>query len=573
MADSGATRTLTVEFDVPARMRDGTILRANVYRPAGDGPWPVLLCRTPYGKDFAFAGAGIDVVAATRRGYLVAIQDTRGRFGSAGDWRPMVHEAEDGADSVAWAATLPGADGQVAMYGGSYLGFTQWAAASQKPPALRAIAPFVTWSHPFDGMLFRGGALELGLQASWQLQTSVNEVTRRYEGDPAAQAAAIRELVADYDRLAERGFAELPLRSLSSLHRHGVGAAFFETVARPLSRSDDTAAATAVHSWHDQITVPSFNIGGWHDIFLAGTIANYQATRDAGRPSKLLLGPWPHGPAANPVGEMNFGFASQAGFIDLRTDLSSLQLDWFDRWLRGGDDTGAPVTIFVMGANEWRTEEDWPLERAVNTPFYLAPGAGLVRDLPTGGAADSYDYDPADPVPTLGGATLLTPEFRSGAFDQRRIEARPDVLTFTSAPLQQDLEVTGPVEVRLWASSSAPDTDFVARLCDVFPDGRSINLTDGIIRGRYRNGIGDPALLEPGRPYEFSIDLWATSNVFRAGHCIRLQVTSSSFPRWDRNPNTGHELGADAEMQVAHQQIWHDTEHPSCVLLPVVPRS
>lgn len=556
---------MTVEFDVPATMRDGVVLRANVYRPGGPGPFPVLLSRTPYGKDLPNVGATLDIPQATKRGFVVVVQDTRGRFNSEGDWYPMINEAEDGADTVAWASALPGSNGQVAMYGASYFGFTQWAAAAQKPPALRAIAPFITWSDPFDGTLFRGGALEFGLLASWNMQVDLNMVMRRHAGDRMALATAVKNLVADYDNLSD-GFTELPLREFPPMLRNEVGAAFLNTVARPLDREDRLAAGIAVHTWHDRVDVPSFNIGGWHDIFLAGTIANYQAARANGQPARLLIGPWLHGPASNPIGEMNYGFGSTAGFLDLRTDLSTLQLEWFGRVLRDEPETGDPVQIFVMGTNTWRTEAEWPLARARSVPYYLQADGGLAEDIPTT-APDEYDYDPTDPTPTVGGATLMSPDFPSGPRDQRRIESRPDVLTYTTAELTDDLEVTGPISVRLWASTSAPDTDFVARLCDVFPDGRSINITDGIIRGQHQTG----APLEPGRPYEFVIDLWATSNVFRAGHRIRLHIASSSFPRWDRNPNTGRPLGVDTELRVAHQRIWHDAERPSRVLLPVVP--
>jgi putative CocE/NonD family hydrolase len=230
-----------------------------------------------------------------------------------------------------------------------------------------------------------------------------------------------------------------------------------------------------------------------------------------------------------------------------------------------------PIRLFVMGANDWRDEQEWPLARAVDTPFYFHADGGLSRDMPDQERPDHFTYDPRNPVPTHGGALLMAPEFRSGPVDQRAIEARPDVLTYTTAALERDVEVTGPVSLRLWACSSAPDTDFVARLVDVYPDGRAYNLTDGIIRARYRDGASMAPLLEPGRPYEFKIDLWSTSNVFKAGHCIRLQVTSSNFPRWDRNPNTGHPFGQDDEMRTAEQTILHDREHPSWVMLPIVP--
>lgn len=560
------TETMTVEFDVPATMRDGTVLRANVYRPSGPGPWPVLLTRTPYGKDFALGGTGIDPAAAVKRGYVLVIQDTRGRFESAGEWSPMRAEIEDGADTVAWAAAMPGSNGIVGMHGGSYLGFTQWAAAHGGSPALRAIAPMITWSDPFDGLSYRGGALEFGTLVNWSFGVGVDVLARRH-ADPAARSAAMREHVERYDAIAESGFYSLPLKEFPPLEYQRSDAIYFETIAAEGDRDSELLRRISVCDWKAAHRIPAFNMGGWYDIFLAGTIANFQA----GHPdSRLVIGPWAHAPMANPIGERNFGFAAQAGSIDLQTDLGSMQLDWFDHWCKGADlpDT-PPIRIFVMGRNVWRYENEWPLRRAEVIPYFLTGEGGLSGAEPGEGVADEFTYDPANPVPTVGGATLLTPEFRAGAFDQRRIEERRDVLTYTSAPLESDLEVTGPIEMRLWAASSAPDTDFVARLCDVFPDGRSINLTDGIIRARYRNGGSE--LLEPDRPYEFFIDLWATSNVFLAGHRIRVDITSSSFPRWDRNPNTGHELGADSELRPARQRIHHDPQHPSRILLPIVP--
>jgi putative CocE/NonD family hydrolase len=334
-------------------------------------------------------------------------------------------------------------------------------------------------------------------------------------------------------------------------------------------------ASLTIRGRHDQVQVPALNVGGWYDIFLGGTIANFQALHAQGTPAKLVIGPWTHFNQGAPIGERNFGFGSQAGLIDLRSDLGSLQFRWFDHWLKGHD-TGllaeAPITLFVMGANVWRDEHEWPLARAVATPWYLHAHGELSPARPRDEAPDRYDYDPAQPVPTVGGPLVMPPEYPAGPYDQRPIEERGDVLVYTSAPLEHAIEVTGPITVRLWAVSSAPDTDFVARLTDVFPDGRSFNLTDGIVRARYRGfGRGQaPSLIAPGQPYEYEIDLWATSNVFQRGHKIRLQITSSCFPRWDRNPNTGHPFGADAELRVAQQQILHDADHPSHVVLPVV---
>lgn len=562
---------VVVELDVPAPMRDGVILRANVYRPP-EGRWPVLLTRLPYGKDLPLGNGALDPIQTVRRGYVVIVQDTRGRFTSGGEWHPFEDEADDGVDTIAWAASLPYSDGQVGMFGVSYFGFTQWAAAVKQPPALKAMAPRITWSEAVNGFAFRGGALELGTQVHWGLQMGFDQLVRQLRGDPAALGAAFWSLAREIDGLAAGGYTSLPLNAFGPLRRQPVLPRFFEQVRRPMDREFLEPATIA--GKHARVQVPTLNVGGWYDIFLADTIANFSAMRQLGRPTKLLIGPWTHLDSRQPVGELNFGFGSQASMINLQYDMDRLQLRWFDHWLKGID-TGLlaepPIKLFVMGANVWRDEQEWPLARAVPTPFYLRAGGELSQQPPAGETPDRFTYDPSHPVPTFGGALLMAPEFPSGPRDQRAIEARPDVLTFTSAALHQDTEVTGPVTVELWACSSAVDTDFVARLVDVYPDGRAYNLTDGIIRARYRNGPQE-RLLEPGRAERFSIDLWATSIVFRAGHRIRLQITSSNFPRWDRNPNTGHPFGTDAEadLRVAEQTILHDADHASHVLLPLV---
>lgn len=583
---------IVVDFDVPAKMRDGTTLRANVYRPAGEGKWPVLLTRLPYGKDFPIGNAVIDPAQAARRGYVVIVQDTRGRSASEGEWVPFVNEAQDGYDTVAWAAQLPYSNGSVGMYGISYFGFTQWATAVLQPPALKAMAPAQTWNDPFNGVTFRGGALELGSSGSWQLMMGIDVLMRRHRDDPQALGRSIYLLAKETDALGKLGYWSLPLREFGPLHRHNVAQPFFENFNSPMEREHELVKPLAIFQNQEQVTVPSLNVGGWYDIFLQDTITNFKFMRENGstpeaRKSKLIIGPWTHGGFSNPVGELNFGFGSTAAFIDLQIDFVSLQVRWFDHWLKGLD-TGmlneAPIKLFVMGANVWRDEQEWPLARAVNTRYYLHSndranslhGNGyLTTDKPDRHepASDHYEYDPANPVITRGGALLMTPEYAPGPYDQRATESRQDVLVYTSGELKEDLEVTGPVTVRLWAISTAPDTDFVARLVDVYPDGYAQNLTDGIIRARYRNfqrGESLPSLIEPGKAYEYEIDLWATSNVFKAGHRIRLDVTSSNFPRWDRNPNTGHDFGADTEMVVARQTILHDPEHASYVVLPIV---
>jgi uncharacterized protein len=562
--------SIVVDFDVAVPMRDGTRLRANVYRPP-QGRWPVLLTRLPYGKDLPIGSAVLNPVQAARSGYVVVVQDTRGRFASEGEFRPFETEADDGVDTIAWAAAQPYADGQVGMFGASYFGFTQWSAAINQPPALKAMVPYVTWSNPFNGVAFRGGALELGTTAHWGLAMGFDRLMREHRGDLQALGPAIVALAHEIDQLGRSGYASLPLAEFAPLRRQPVLPGFFDRVSQPMNPAP--LEPLMIEGKHDRVVVPTFNVGGWYDIFLKDTIANFQAMRRLGRPSKLLIGPWSHTVSHNPVGDLDFGFGAQLSFINLQADFGRLQLRWFDHWLKGID-TGLlaepPIRLFVMGANVWRDEQDWPLQRAANTPFYLRAGGALTTEVPAEEAPDSYRYDPRDPMPTHGGALLMAPAFRSGPVDQRPIETRPDVLTYTTPPLERDTEVTGPVSVHLWACSSAPDTDFVARLIDVHPDGRAFNLTDGIIRARYRQGLPE-SLLEPDRPYLFTIDLWATSNVFKMGHRIRLQITSSNFPRWDRNPNTGHAFGRDDQLCPADQTILHDREHPSHVLLPLVP--
>ncbi len=584
------SQEVTVDFDVAVPMRDGVTLRANVYRPAGEGRWPVLLTRLPYGKDFPLGSSILDPVQVARRDFVVIVQDTRGRFASEGAWDPFRNEALDGVDTVAWAAQLPYSDGNVGMYGASYFGFTQWSTAIHQPSALKAMVPFITWNDPLNGVIFRGGALELGTSASWQMSMGLDVLARRYRGnpDPRELGRAFYMLVKEIDALGTQGYWSLPLKNFAPLERHNVAPAFFDTFEHHMDR--DYVSYMTIQGKHDQVNVPTYNIGGWYDIFLKDTISNFTTMRSQGatpeaRQSKLLIGPWTHGGTSNPIGELNFGFGAGAALIDLQIDIMSLQVRWFTQFLKG-QETGilseAPIKLFVMGANIWRDEQEWPLARAVETRYYLHSNGhantlhgdgSLSATPPESEQGDQYEYDPANPVITRGGALLMTPEFPGGPFDQRPTEERTDVLVYSTPVLEQDVEVTGPITVHLWAVSSAPDTDFVARLVDVYPNGYAQNLTDGIIRARYRNFAHgeEPSLIAPDTAYEYEIDLWATSNVFKKGHRIRLDVTSSNFPRWDRNPNTGHDFGADAELAIAHQTILHDAAHPSYVLLPVVP--
>jgi putative CocE/NonD family hydrolase len=580
---------ISVEFDVPATLRDGTILRANIFRPAAEGTYPVALTRTPYGKDFASVTPMLDAVRLAQAGYIVVIQDVRGRMKSDGAWSLFRNEAQDGYDTVEWAATLPGSNGNVGMYGASYFGFTQWTAAIGAPPHLKAIFPMITWADSRDGTIWRGGALEFGLISAWLLSSiGLDVLLKRYkDAAPTQKYQAIAALVNEINRLQTEGYYSLPLKDFEPLKKFDLASELFEEISgQPYDRAYNRPFSP--QESYSKVQVPSFNVGGWYDIFTNGTLTAFKAMRENGstpqaRQSRLLMGPWSHVNYGGVIGDLDFGFAANSAFINLQTDLTGLTQRWFDYWLKGienGVKDEPPVKLFIMGENVWRDEQEWPLARTQYTPYYLhsqgnantAGGSGyLSTERPGTEAADHFTYDPANPVPTKGGNLLMNGVYRPGAVNQQAKEAREDVLVFTTEPLNRALEVTGPLEVRLWAASDAPDTDFVATLVDVHPDGFAQNLADGIIRGRYRQGDG-AALLEPGKPYEFTINLWSTANVFKAGHRIRLDVTSSNFPRWDRNPNTGEAFGSSAEMRPARQTIFHDADHPSCVVLPVIPR-
>ncbi|WP_280217335.1 CocE/NonD family hydrolase [Nocardia neocaledoniensis] len=562
---------VTIEHSVPATMRDGTVLRADIYRPNGDGPWPVLLTRHPYGKDTTMVLSALEPVRMARRGFIVVVQDTRGRFASEGkgDWEPWTFEADDGYDTVRWAAALRGSNGSVGMFGMSYLGNTQWMAALAKPPELKAIAPSFTWSEPHDGLFSRGGAIELGITVFWSLLQGLDTVQRRHADDPIAQGKALGAVIHDMDTAADNGYWELPADRHPAFVRHGIHELGYERAQRDL----DWSSSCRVAGRHEAVELPSLHRGGWYDIFCQGTLDSFTAMRTAGRPATLVMGPWTHANYSGYVGDVNFGLAASADLLGFRGKFTDHQAGWFARWLAPGSTTmGAaspqpelpPVLLFVMGRNEWREEQEWPLARAVDTDLYLRADGRLSFDAP--GAEDGsekYTYLPDDPVPTTGGAILMTEDFRPGPVDQARVEAREDVLVFTSDPMSEDVEVTGRVRAFIHAMTDAPTTDWVVRLCDVDTNGVSWNVVDGIVR----------ATEVAGKFTEQAVDLWSTSYVFRAGHRIRVHVTSSNFPRWDRNFNTAEPAERESDSQVARQEVAHDAARPSRLVLPIIPAS
>ncbi|MFK0120871.1 CocE/NonD family hydrolase [Streptomyces sp. NPDC090994] len=568
------TTRVIIDHDVPMPARDGVVLRANVYRPQGEGPWPVIMTRLPYGKDnpptMGFHPLFLDPVTAARRGFIVVVQDVRGVNASDGVFRPFRDEYDDGARAVSWAATLPGANGKVGLYGGSYFGFTAMAAAAASDQ-VAAIIPRMRTADPLNGMHYRQGAFELTSIVGWFLRMGVGEAARRYADDPARFREVAARFVAASDALYEDGYRHRPLNRFAPMRDMPLAEGFFFPLDHPMDA--EALDYLDFSKKMDRITAPAMHVGGWYDLFLQTTLDDFTAMRARGVPTRLVVGPGTHGgPTTDPVGERTFGAAAGDLALNLTDNMTDMQLRWMERWLRND---GEPVRdepdiqVFVMGENRWRALPGWPPAHTP-TELFLAADGVLAPEAPAAEGVRTYVYDPQDPVPTLGGATMSDPSHPAGAFDQRPVESRPDVLTFTTPPLEDDLPVIGRLTAHVWAASDAVDTDFVVRICDVFPDGRSFNITDGVVRAHYREAHrgAAPSPIEPGTPYAYEIDLWSTANVFRRGHRIRVHVTSSNFPRWDANPNTGDALGAD-RTRAAHQHVLFGPAHPSRIVLPV----
>jgi putative CocE/NonD family hydrolase len=575
--------TVVIEKDVLVPMRDGVVLRADVFRPAAPGRYPVILQRTPYNKNLTtVAMLMLDVIRTASEGYAVVIQDTRGRYASAGVFYVFQDDIQDGYDTVEWCAVQPWSNGNVGMYGASYVGATQWLATLSRPPHLKAIFPLITASHYHEGWVYQGGAFALGFNQSWTMTFLAPETFMRLAKSKPELGDRLGELLGGIDDMCH-WFRHLPLKDFPLFGE--AAPYFYDWLAHP--DDDEYWAQWNIEAHHTAIPVPACNVGGWYDIFLGGTIRNYRgmrehgATPEARQGQKLIIGPWYHTlPLNNVVGEVNYGLSTTA----LAVDLDGLQLKWFDYWLKGkanGLLEEPPVRIFVMGENRWRSENEWPLARTSYTKYYFHSGGNanglrgdglLSPEPPRSEPADVYAADPRNPVPTRGGGLCCWPAaVPGGAFDQRPIEERADVLVYTTPVLAHDIEVTGPVLVTLYAATSAVDTDFTAKLVDVQADGYARNLTDGIIRGRYRESQTRGTLLKSGEVYEYTIDMWATSNVFKAGHRIRVEIASANFPRFDRNPQTGERSGEARQLEPALQRVFHDELRPSHIVLPIIP--
>lgn len=578
---------IIIDKDLSVPARDGTVLATDVYRPEGRAPAAALVQRTPYGKDATGAALGaIDALRAAQAGYAVVVQDTRGRHGSHGGFDPFVHEADDGADAVAWTADQPWCDGTVGMVGMSYHGATQWLAATRAPAALRAIAPLLTGADYYEGWTYQGGAFHLGLALDWALSTlGLGDLERRVAAGEATREQLLAT-IADADRVSAL-YERLPLRDLPEVA--GLAPYYATWLSHPTY--DAYWRAIAPCERYADIAVPALNVGGWYDLFLGGTLRNYTGMRRHGGSDRartlqrLVVGPWSHALRDGYFPDRDYGLLAGTDGMDL----TGLQLRWFDHVLRGRDngvDRDPPVRIFVMGVDQWRDEDDWPLPDTAWTDVFLhsagrantAAGDGaLSTQPPADEPSDAFLSDPRNPVPTSGGPTYLPYQgvgVGVGPHDQRAVERREDVLCYTSAPLERPVEVTGPVTLTVYVSSSAPDTDITGKLVDVHPDGRAEHLTDGILRARYRESASDPQPLEPGRVFELRIDLWATANVFAAGHRIRLEIAGSNFPRFDRNAHTGGvnaDVGWD-DLRRAVNTVHHSRSYPSRLTLPVIDR-
>jgi len=553
-------RDVRIKLDLQVPMRDGTNLYAMAHFPAQGERFPVLLILSPYSTQHPRYLGWAD--RWVRAGYAIVQVDCRGRFESEGVWRPYVDEAQDGYDTQQWVGAQAWCDGTIGMFGQSYPGFTQILPAPYRSPYVKALVP-VAHQEDCYGHLRYNGVL--------QLQNSVNFL---HLGKRMMLSALNQHL----GLIDMNVYRRLPL--LTAIDDLGERPFYRELIRH--NNFDEFWASFSMKGKYSEVETPAYFITGWYDNLCDETIKVYtQWKREARTPearqtTRLLVGPWTHSTIATstPFGDVEFGPTATM-------DMAGEQLRWYDRRLRSidnGIDAEPPVRIFVMGANIWRSENEWPLARTQYTPFYLH-GNGRANSLfgdgtlsataPANEPVDTFTYDPNEPVPTQGGQSMFIEN--TGPKDRRAIERRDDVLVYTSAPLDADLEVTGPVALTLCAESSATDTDFTATLVDVYPSGLAIHLCEGIVRARFRESYTAPTLIEPGRVYEYTFSLWETSNLFKAGHRIRLEVSSSNFPRFDRNLNTGHTPGLDAEMQTAQQTIYHDSSHASRLILPVIP--
>ena len=600
---SAAPYEVTVQKDVMVPMRDGIRLATDIYLPMQDGKplgekLPTILDRRPYNKDGCRGYADYYV----SRGYAFVAQDTRGRYKSEGVWHWMTDDGRDGADLAAWIADQPWSDGKIGMIGTSYVGGTQHAMAMEKVPQLVTVIPVDAVSNCGYASMRNGGAFELRFW-NWIMFTSPKG--SRASRDPGTQAV-IQEM-SDNRRIY---LQNLPLRRGTTPLKLAPECEEWLVEAMKHGANDEFWEQNNIIDFPERYKdMPVYLVGGWYDSWGSNTTANFMTlSKTIKGPVYLIMGPWIHGVQHRSAhGQVDFGEDAAI------KDHLGWRLQWYDHWLKGIENKvgreapfATPVRIFIMGTGDghktdkgllyhggyWRDEHEWPLTRTKYTEFYLQPGGGLsAKKTETKNASTDFVFDPADPVPSIGGNISSGNDIMvQGAWDQKGgdhiwnftdpipLSTRNDVVVFQTEPLAQDIEVTGEIVVKLWASSSAVDTDFTAKLLDVyppspdFPGGFDMNIGDGIIRARFRDSLKEEKLMEPGTPYEMTIKLYPTSNVFKKGHRIRVDISSSNFPRFDINPNTGEPLNDNRRQVIATNTIHHDAERPSHILLPVIPR-
>lgn len=574
------TSIFRIDRDVPVEMRDGTTLRADVYRPDDDAKHPAILFRSYHRAYGSRSPILHDLLNA---GYVFVNSDIRGRGGSGGDWKPeknFIVEGPDGYDSIEWIAAQKWCDGNVGMFGISHQTFFQYMAAIEQPPHLRAIAP---WTGDFNEMFvppLTGGAISLVTALIWLPREAADTVDRleRQGHDVSEMRRILAWARTNPDEVANfLPFKDVPLARVGRLGE------LLNWRLNPVSQPE-----LERRRQYEQITVPCFHECGWYDGAGWSVFENFGELRKrAGSPlaregQYLIVGPWQHASQFQSfVGDINYGFAADSA----GSRVHQSQIAFYDKYLRGQNLQLPTVRYFVMGANEWRNSDQWPLAQTQWQRFFLhsrgnansASGDGaLNRNEPGSETPDVFIYNPHRPVPTVGGpliGALEGPGVIAGPLEQSSVENRNDVLCYTTTPMEEDIEISGPIQLHLFAATSTRDTDFAAKLVHVLPDGRAYNLAEGILRARGRKFGAQPEFVTPGVVNEYVITLGQTSQLFRKGHCLRIDVTSSNFPQFDRNMNTGNAIGEDAVGIPAMQTIHHESNRASYVDMPVIPKS
>jgi putative CocE/NonD family hydrolase len=568
--------SIRIDRNATIEVRDGTKLRADIYRLDDNQKHPVIFLRTPYNKLRSGGSGGyLDVLDTVEKGYIVVIQDVRGRFASEGEFRRRdlsVVEGTDGYDSVEWIANQPWCDGNVGTSGGSYLAQLQWQTAMENPPHLKAMAPMLSGASTKQDQTMLAGTLNLYRLASWVPQQGMDVLNKMEK--QAKDVSRMRKILQHALANPEETYNFLPLKDSPLAEFEGMGENMWKEA---LERANQQNPEAYMDYWlYEKVTVPCYHMDGWYDHHLWATFHNFRSMQEKGGSQRakagqhILIGPWLHGQPESVVGQLNFGTSAGGP--------GNYTLAFFDKYLCGLDVKLPTIRYFIMGRNIWQNSDIWPPSYTQMQRFFLHSqghantlgGDGLLnQDEPGSEPPDEFVYDPLFPVPTTGGRLVNQTGMVGGPIDQFHIEKRQDILCYRTKELKEDVEVSGPLDLHLFAATSARDTDFTAKLLDCYPDGRVFNIAEGIIRARFRKSVFKPELVNPGEIYEYIINMGSTSNVFKKGHSIGIDISSSNFPASDRNMNTGNALGEDAQGISATQNIFHQAQYASYIDLPI----